>query len=274
LSFHSPSENSRHRTAAGRDTRSEDRAPRRRHLPWVFVPYSVSLRRAAAHEWNGALPAPNRLHLRVFSTPWCFGPPVRLPALFRAGSAHGVSPFRALLPRMQPSTVSGERCPLVVRCAPRGHPKTAHPPQRRSTTTRHPASIWKPHRHAPRPQGFAPHRDPPHRVRCLGAARARSSPGILSLQGLSTARKWKRPSPLPPLMGLRSRPPHRQAGRDSTPPFRVLLPAWLGPSPKRRAIPSWDFSPRGLPHSFGSAVCSGITSSGFEVRHRPLPNPL
>jgi len=55
-------------------------------------------------------------------------------------------------------------------------------------------------------------------------------------------------------MGLRGDPGSGKPVRISSPPYRVSLPAWLSPSPKRQAIPSWDSSPRGHPRSFGLAV--------------------
>jgi hypothetical protein len=101
-------------------------------------------------------------------------------------------------------------------------------PKRRAE---HSASMRKPHRHAPRPQGVAPHRDPPLRLRCLGADQARSSPGILSLQGLSTDTEM--------VAAFTASSPHGLATvtapasrRLTAPPFRVSLPAWLGSSPE------------------------------------------
>jgi hypothetical protein len=130
LSFHSPTEITRPRTAASQ------RSPIRRSNIALgsasrgFSSPTAFLCDGQRHEWNGVLPAPNRLHLRVFSTPWCFHPPVRPSALFHTEYAHGVLPSKLRSPdaadhRLQQSLPS-RRSVRAVWCLRR-------PAKRRST---------------------------------------------------------------------------------------------------------------------------------------------
>jgi hypothetical protein len=128
-----------------------------------------------------------------------------LVALFHATSALGVAPFRALLlscsrtpsPAPVPSCRSDEPKPCLTRTANgRNRPPYAPLLSSNDRSRRTPAETgdsWpkppaskqlpKPARERPRLQGFAPHESPPPANGCLGQQRARSSPGLCTLQG-------------------------------------------------------------------------------------------
>jgi len=59
------------------------------------------------------LPGPSTLHSQVFRTSQCFLPPVAFPALFHAGRALGILPFRAF-PSLKSGAPFGVRSPPAV----------------------------------------------------------------------------------------------------------------------------------------------------------------
>jgi hypothetical protein len=90
-SFRPPTENSGHRAANALPARPKSRLPEPWLLPWSFFPSSVSPHVAAAVSMaRGPTPEPHApsgfLDLLAPCSATC------LPALFHAGSAHGVSP--------------------------------------------------------------------------------------------------------------------------------------------------------------------------------------
>jgi hypothetical protein len=128
-----------------------------------------------------------------------------LVALFHATSALGVAPFRALLlpcsrapsPAPVPSCRQSEPKPCLTRTANgRNRPPCAPllgsddrgrrtPAETGDSWPKPPASkqLPKPARERPRLQGFAPHESPPLAAGGLDRRRARSSPGLHTLQG-------------------------------------------------------------------------------------------
>jgi hypothetical protein len=154
-----------------------------------------------------------------------------LPALFRAGSAPGVAPFRAChLPRSRtPSPAPFPSCrwtshdlrpPSHVRC-------------RRSGPLR--ASTYGAREH-PRLQGFAPREKLPSTTSGLDPCPAQCSHGLPPSRAFSLVAA-ARPSPCLPLMGFLRRP-QAILGR----PFRVSTATRLA-GLLRDCRPSWALSP-------------------------------
>jgi len=154
VSLRPPSESSRCR-AATTAPRDRNRTSPKRLLPWGLLPLQRVPAPGSGFVGLG-LPSPNRLRLQVFSTSWRLHPPERLPALFRAGSAHGVRPSKLC------SSHAGERrlrrhCPPVVQATLRTNP-TVHTKRKRPTRP----AIREGAQSRPRLQGFAPRESPPH----------------------------------------------------------------------------------------------------------------
>jgi len=163
------------------------------------------------------LTSPNRLRLQVFSTSWRLHPPRAWWPCFMPHPLMGLRPSEPCssraavrrLRRLLPSCRSDEPAPSSTRTA-NGRNRPPHAPprdptgrSRRAPAARHPPAeadehpttgdSWpkppattgfpKPNRERPHLQGFAPHESPPPTTGGLDRRRARSSPGLHTLQG-------------------------------------------------------------------------------------------
>jgi hypothetical protein len=119
-----------------------------------------------------------------------------LPALFHAGSAHGVAPFRALL-----LPCSRTPFPAPLPSCRWTSPPTSPPARARRPKPPDPFRLMEKPRKRPRLQGFSPHESPPPTADGLGRRRARSSPGLSALQGVPP--RWNGSAlTAPPLMAF------------------------------------------------------------------------
>jgi hypothetical protein len=125
----------------------------------------------------------------------------RLPALFHAGSAHGVVPSRALL---HSCSRAPSPAPLPSWRSSRLHalPKTAGESRGPRPCARPTTSMMEGPADASRLQGFAPHESPPLHTSCLGPRARVALLGFLP-PGLSPSPERCRLVPAPPLMRLR-----------------------------------------------------------------------
>jgi hypothetical protein len=233
----------------------------------VSYPFSVSPLEAAALELVG-LASPGRQHLQVFSTSWRLNRPEPAGLVSCRIRSWGCT-LQSFAPPLQPHAVSGAVALLSFR-------RTRRPaPLHRRAIRRPPAVRVCPIAEAP---GVSPGSAAAFRALLhigvhhfatggLGRRRARSSPGLLALQGV----------------------PPRRSGTA----FTVPAPHGLGPTDAngRADCPSgFQLRRDGLvsletadPHGLFRLVTitnvwfgrgSGVASSGPGVRHRPLANHL
>jgi hypothetical protein len=168
-------------------------------------------------------------------------------ALFHARSAHGVSPFKALLlPRsrtLSPAPLPSWCCARSTLDPSAGFPSRAPKRRARATSPHVGPGIRSPHL-----QGFAPRESPPHRHGFLHLAERVALMGFL-------------PSRVLPLAGMAAAftaaSPHEVifTGAETTDRtlYRVSIPArWACLS--RGCRPSWGCSPCDLPRKFEEAA--------------------
>jgi hypothetical protein len=255
----------------------------------VSRPFSVSPHSAAASfEWPGLphrtactyrfsqppgafiRPVPGGLvscHIRSWGcTLQSFAPPAQQDAVSSAFAllsfGRTQTPHHAHRKRPKPTTM---RSPTLHR-----RPKSTNTGRnRRQLTSRPPATSRVPiqARERPRLQGFAPHESPPLTAGGLDRRRARSSPGLHTLQG--SLPRWNRTAfTALPLMGfLRSGASDRTTGPPGSRFLRDRLASLeaAGPPGLCRLVTITNVW-------FGRG--SGVASSGPGVRHRPLSNHL
>jgi hypothetical protein len=131
--------------------------------------------------------------------------------------------LQSFAPPVQPFAVSGAVALLLLERL--SVPPESRPPVASAETPRRgrPFPMWVVLPDAPHLQVFAPHESPPHHAGGLGRTRARSSLGILPLQGILPRRTGN---------GLHRASPHEVArlGDESTARalYRVSLPDEIG----------------------------------------------
>jgi hypothetical protein len=215
LSLRSPSEFSAHRAAAlvrpGRSRSSGARRP-----PLGFAPLQ-RLPAQGSGTTRAGLPTPDRPAPPGFLNLLTPRSAPSLPALFRAGSAHGVHPSELCSSRAAAHRLRC-RCPHVVsKALSRRFPATSSlHPCRNMGSVRPPLSGDLPG--SPPPSGLCSTRESATSLRLFTPPGARSSPGIHPLQGLLPHRNGTT-FIAPPLMGLPARSTNQPRGR----PFRVFL---------------------------------------------------